>query len=171
MPDVSAARQRVESDPVVDYTGAIYGSLLAASTVVGTAAGGAATTNPASLLAALLVTSTVFWLLHVYVRVVGREVPRHRRWLEGTRKAAGHELPILLAVVPPTLAVLITVALNSPDARVSWSALWAAIAGQMFWTWLAVRQAQERRSLALLSLAVSLFLGLVLVVLKSALTA
>ena len=51
-----------------------------------------------------------------------------------------------------------------PGVSVGWWALCAAIAGQIFWTWLALHQAQGRSSIAVLSLVVTLILGLVLVV-------
>jgi hypothetical protein len=62
----------------------------------------------------VVVTSTVFWLLHVYVRVVGRELPGHVRWVAATRRAAGHELPILLASSPRLSSCL------SPWPWMSW---------------------------------------------------
>jgi hypothetical protein len=151
-----------------DYAAAIYGSLLAASTVLGTAAAGSTDGGSAALLAALVVTSVIFWLLHVYVIVVGRELPQHGSWLRATRTAARHEAPILLAVMPPAAAVVISMVLGEPGGHVGWSALLAAICGQVFWTWLAVRQAHPGRGVQLLSLGVSLLLGGVLIVAKLA---
>jgi hypothetical protein len=154
----------------VDYAGAIYGSLLAASTVVGTAASRVVTTNELQLLVALVTTSVVFWLLHVYVRVVGRELPRGVPWRTATRRSAAHELPILVAVVPPSAALVLAALLGESDVRAGWWALWVAVIGQACWTWVAVRRAQAARGVALLSMAVSLALGLVLIALKVALT-
>ena len=51
-----------------------------------------------------------------------------------------------------------------------WVALWVALAGQVVWTWLALRQVHARRSVEILSLLVSLALGLVLVGLKVAIS-
>jgi hypothetical protein len=154
----------------VDYAGAIYGSLLASSTIVATGASADATTTPGQLLAALVVTSTVFWLMHVYVRVVGRELPQHTPLGGAVRSSALKELPILVAVLPPSLAVLVGALVGQPDDQLGWGALWVALAGQVVWTWLALRQAHARRSVELVSLAVSLLLGLVLVGLKVALS-
>jgi hypothetical protein len=164
--DLGVARP---GDSDVNYAGAIYGSLLAASTVVGTAAAGTANVNSVDLLTALLATSMVFWLLHVYVRVVGVELPRHVPWFDAARRSVGHELPILLSVIPPAVAVLLTMAANEPGGSVGWWALWVAVGEQVLWTWIAVRHAHAGRGLTLLSLVVSVTLGLVLVALKGAL--
>jgi hypothetical protein len=127
-------------------------------------------TNSAQLLAALVVTSVVFWLMHVYVRVVGRELPQHVPLREAVRRSVRKELPILVAVVPPSLTVCVAIVIDEPGDRVGWGALWVALAGQVVWTWLALRQAHARRSVEILSLVVSLALGLVLVGLKVALS-
>ncbi len=127
-------------------------------------------TNATQLLAALVVTSVVFWLMHVYVRVVGREMPQHTPLGGAVRRSAMKELPILVAVIPPSLAVVLAILIDEPQDRVGWGALWVALAGQVVWTWLALRQVHARRSVELLSLAVSLALGLVLVGLKVALS-
>lgn len=152
-----------------DVAGAIYGSLLAASTIVGTSATASIDTKPWQLAIALVVTSGVFWLMHAYVRAVGIELPRHGSWGKALRQGAREELPILAAVVPPVVAIVIAVALDEIGDRVGWIALWVSLGGLVFWTWLAVRRAHARRSVAVVSLFVSLGLGLVLVELKVAL--
>ena len=154
----------------VDYAGAIYGSLLASSTIVATGASATVDTNAAQLLAALVVTSVVFWLMHVYVRVVGREMPQHTPLREAVRRSAIKEVPILIAVVPPSITLVVAMLIDEPGDRVGWVALWVALAGQVFWTWLALRQAHARGRVEVISLAVSLALGLVLVGLKVALS-
>jgi len=158
-----------DAEARVDFSGAIYGSMLAASTIVGTSAAATVDTKATQLLAALVVTSVVFWLMHVYVRVIGTELPRQVPVRAAIRRSALKELPILVAVVPPALAVLLAIVIDEPGDRVGWGALWVALAGQVFWTWLALRQAHARRSIAVLSLIVSLALGLILVGLKVAL--
>ncbi len=157
-------------DGRLDYAGAIYGSLLAASTIVGTSAANPADTNSAQLLAAVVVTSVVFWLMHVYVRVVGNELPRRVPLAEAIRHSVREELPILLAVIPPASFIIAEMLLDAPGDRVGWGALWVALGGQVVWTWLALRQVHARRSVEVLSMAVSLALGLVLVGLKVALS-
>jgi hypothetical protein len=62
-------------DRTADFAGAIYGSLLASSTILGTAASASGTVRSPELLVTLLATSVIYWLLHVYVDVVGRERP------------------------------------------------------------------------------------------------
>jgi hypothetical protein len=152
--------------PHADVAGAIYGSLLAASTIVGTSATATVDTKPWQLAAALVVTSAVFWLMHAYVRAVGIELPTHGSWARALRQGAREELPILAAVVPPLVAIAVAVALDEIGDRVGWIALWASLGGLVFWTWLAVRRAHANRGVAIASLVVSLLLGLVLVELK-----
>lgn len=154
----------------VDFSGAIYGSMLAAATIVGTTATASVDTKPGQLFVALVVTSLVFWLMHVYVRVIGVEMPRHVAVRAAIRKASLKELPILVAVFPPALVVAVAGLLDEPGDQVGSVALYVALAGQVFWTWIALRQAHARRGIAFLSLGVSLFLGLVLVGLKVALS-
>ena len=128
-----------------------------AATIVGTSATATVDTNAWQLLAALVVTSLVFWLMHVYVRVIGVEMPRHVPVRAAIREASLKELPILVAVVPPALVV--AARRSSSTSRGTGSgaaALWVALAGQVFWTWLALRQAHARRGVAVLSLGVSL---------------
>ena len=157
-------------DSGLDVAGAIYGSLLAASTIVGTSATASVDTKPWQLAVALVVTSGVFWLMHAYVRAVGIELPTHGSWSRALRQGAREELPILVAVVPPVAAIVVAVALDEIGDRVGWIALWVSLGGLAFWTWLAVRRAHARIGVALASLAVSLALGLVLVCLKVALS-
>ena len=158
-----------ELDRGVDYTGAIYGSLLAASTIVGTATVGSTNLFLNQLLIAVIATSVVFWLLHVYVHVIGYEMPRQVPWLTATRRSAKHELPILLAVVPPATVLVIAMLVGDTGSNAAWWALWVAVAGQVTWTWIALRETGANRRVTLVSMAVSLALGLVLVLLKAGL--
>jgi hypothetical protein len=112
----------------------------------------------------------VFWLLHVYVDVIGRELPRHVPWRRAIRIAMRHELPILFAVVPSAAVLAVAILADEPAARVGWWALWAAVAGQVFWTAVALRAAHAGRRVTVVSMAVSLALGLVLVALKAGLS-
>jgi hypothetical protein len=153
-----------------DFTGAIYGSLLVASTIVGTAASFTVDTDSAQLLAAIVVTSVVFWLMHVYVRVVGHELPRQVPVGLAIRHSVSEELPILWAVLPSSLLILTEMLLDVPGDRVAWGALWVALGGQVVWTWLSLRQTHARGRVQVLSMAVSVALGLVLVGLKVALS-
>jgi hypothetical protein len=150
----------------LDFSSAIYGSMVAAASVVGTAATGSTKATAVELLEALLVTSFVFWLLHAYVRMVGVELPLGVPWLRAAKQSAAFELPILIAVVPPTVAVLLGSWNDQPVTSLELWAIAAAIGGQVFWTWVAVRQAHTSRAVTLVSLAVSLALGMVMLALK-----
>lgn len=74
--------------------------------------------------------------------------------------------PILLAVAPPAVAVVVTMLAGGAVKSAGWLALWAAFGGQLLWTWLAVRQEKASPGISVLSLAVSTLLGLALVGLK-----
>ena len=97
MQDIDAAGGAQE-EVLPNYTGAIYGSLLAASVVVGAA--GDTGTRPLLLAALLLATGVVFWLAHAYSRLVGeriqhlvvnpREIRRVGRAGTGSEVIAGH---------------------------------------------------------------------------------
>ena len=52
---------------------------------------------------------SVFWLMHVYVRVIGSEMAQHVSVRTAVRRSALKELPILIAVVPPALAVVVAI--------------------------------------------------------------
>ncbi len=150
----------------LDFAGAIYGSLLAAATIVGLGASTTATTTAPYLVGALVGTSLVFWLLHVHVRVVGHEMPQGVPLGDAVRESARHELPILLAVVPPTVATVVAAMAGVSGTRMGWIAMLTALVGLVLATWLAVRRVLPNRREAVVSVLISTALGLVLVALK-----
>lgn len=151
-----------------DYTGAIYGSLLAASVVAGTSPG-QKPTPPVELIVLLLATGIVFWLAHVYaqlgVRLAGAVLSRKE-----IRVAAAREWPIVQAAVPPALAAGIGAAIGLSDAGAAWLALLVAVAGQLGWAVYAAARAGATRRAMIASGAVNLVLGLLIVLLKAALS-
>ena len=81
---------------------AIYGSLLAASVVVAISNGGGDSHYVSPLLLAvwLIAIGLVFWLAHVYLRLVGDRIDdASLNWWE-IRRAARHEWPIFRAALP-----------------------------------------------------------------------
>jgi hypothetical protein len=165
MQDIDAAGgAREEVQP--NYTGAIYGSLLAASVVVGGA--GENGLPPLQLATLLVATGVVFWLAHAYARLVGERThvvvnPRE------IRHVARHEWPLLGAALPPAAAALLLGLLGVGQVAVAWTALIVAIAGQVGWATVAAIRSGAPRRLVLLSALVNFLLGLVIVLLKSAL--
>lgn len=80
-----------------DYTGAVYGSLLAASVVVG--AGTLGTYPRLELVALLLGTGVVFWAAHVFSRLFGARMVNRLSW-DVIRSTSKEERPIIKAAVP-----------------------------------------------------------------------
>jgi hypothetical protein len=166
MQDIDAAGgAREEVQP--NYTGAIYGSLLAASVIVGAA--GEHGLRPLLLAALLVATGVVFWLAHVYARLVGERIEHvviNRREI---RQVGRHEWPLLGAALPPATAALLVGLLGAGQAAAAWAALIVATAGQVGWATVGTIRAGAPGRLVVLSALVNLVLGLVIVLLKSAL--
>ncbi|MFB7632540.1 hypothetical protein ACFC0M_16565 [Streptomyces sp. NPDC056149] len=151
--------------PRADYGGAVYGSLQAASVVAGTAAFGPFPRSGLALL--LVVTGLVFWIAHVYARLVGELASyRHLTWARITH-VAGHEWPIAQAALAPAIAVVISPLLGLDLPGTAWFALAVAVAEQIGWASTAAIRAGASHRLVVASALVNLALGLVIVVLKA----
>ncbi|MGW9137407.1 hypothetical protein [Streptomyces sp. NPDC055681] len=147
----------------IDYTGAIYGSLLAASVVVG--AGTLGSFPRLELVLLLLCTAVVFWAAHVFSRLFGVRMVHHLSREEVLRTCA-EERPIVEAAVPPAVAVAISPLLGLDEQGAAWLALGVALTGQVGWATLAAARAGASRRLMLLAGAINLLLGSVIVVFK-----
>jgi hypothetical protein len=156
-----------EHEPT-DYAGAIYGSLLAASVVVGTTPG-QEPAKPRELIVLLLATGLVFWIAHVYAEVVGHRAEGAALRAKDVRLAATQEWPIVQAAVPPAVAAGLGALLGLSDARTAWFALLVALAGQVAWALYVAAKAGATRTGMGVAAAVNLTLGLVIVVLKASL--
>ncbi|MFJ2750111.1 hypothetical protein [Streptomyces sp. NPDC087297] len=146
-----------------DYTGAVYGSLLAASVVVG-----AGTLGPyprLQLVVLLLSTGVVFWAAHVFSRLFGARMVNRLSWAV-IRSEAREERPIIEAAVPPAIAAAISPWFGLGPQGVAWLALLVALVGQVGWATLAASRAGASRRLMLMAGAINLFLGLLIVLLK-----
>ena len=167
-PTADSATARQERSPS-DYAGAIYGSLLAASVVAGTGPGHQPP-NPGQLIALLLATGVVFWLAHVYAHLVGEKSSRALVSLTEFRVCARREWPIVQAAVPPAAAVGIGVFLGLSDAGAAWLALAVAVGSQLGWALYVAAKAGATRGRLVAAGVINLLLGLVIVLLKAALT-
>ena len=152
----------------LDATGAVYGSLLAASVVVGQAPL-QESVPPVELAIILLATGAVFWLVHVYSRTLGHYVIDGRFHRHRLAHAMREESPIILAAIPPAVAALVVGAIGNASAA-AWWAFFVAIAGQVIWAIVAAREAGQPPIGVFLAAAVNLGLGLVLVALKVAIS-
>ncbi|MFG3441339.1 hypothetical protein ACGF0J_29190 [Nonomuraea sp. NPDC047897] len=156
-PDTDASRDGTQ------YAGAVYGSLLAASVVAGSAADG--TPTPAGdLVVVLISTGVVFWMAHLYVRMVGQGAPLTWRRL---RAAGRREWPLAQAAIPPAIAAALASALGLSDAVATWAALTVAVAAQVGWAVTAAVRTRSGRGVVVLSGVANLVLGLAIVVLKT----
>ncbi|WP_127355216.1 hypothetical protein [Actinacidiphila soli] len=151
----------------IDYSGAVYGSLLAASVVVG--AGTLGSFPRLELVLLLLCTGVVFWAAHVFSRILGARLVQQAVSREEVRRVCADERPIVEAAVPPAVAVAISPLLGLGVQGMAWLALAVALAGQVGWATLAAVRAGASRRLILVAGAVNLLLGLVIVVFKAAL--
>ena len=168
--DVEATEEAARAQGT-DYTGAIYGSLLAGSVVIGSAVGehGESAVRPPQLAASLIITGLVFWLAHAYARLVGQRNRHAALTSQEVRRAVRREWPVLGAALPPAAAALVVGLLGASNAAAAWAALLTAIAGQVGWATIATIRAGASRRLVLLSAVGNLVLGLLIVVLKVAL--
>ncbi|MEU6811125.1 hypothetical protein ABZ920_19480 [Streptomyces sp. NPDC046831] len=151
-----------------DYTGGVYGSLLAASVVAGAGALGA---FPRAELAVLvLLTGVVFWIAHVHAHLFGARMAQ----LTLDRRVVLHvcrdEWPIVKAAVPPAVAVAVSPLLGLDLEGTVWLALAVAVAGQVGWSAAAARRAGASWGLMAVAASVNLVIGLMIIVLKLALT-
>ncbi|MEU9012414.1 hypothetical protein AB0D12_22145 [Streptomyces sp. NPDC048479] len=158
-----ASETQAATSAKIDYTGAVYGSLLAASVVVG--AGTLGSFPRLELVLLLLCTAVVFWAAHVFSRLFGARMVHHLSW-QDVRRTCAEERPIVEAAVPPAGAVAISPFLGLGVQGTAWLALGVALAGQVGWATVAASRAGASRRLMLLAGAINLLLGLVIVVLK-----
>jgi hypothetical protein len=148
----------------VDAAGAVYGSLLAASVIVGQAPL-KETVPPIELAVILLATGAVFWLVHVYSRSVRHYVAEGRVTRGALAETMREESPIIVAAIPPAVAALLAGAVANPSTAAWWAFL-VALAGQLVWAVVATREAGAPTTVVVASVFVNLLLGLVLVALK-----
>ncbi|MFC0597773.1 hypothetical protein [Streptomyces palmae] len=160
-------RARAAASTGIDYTGAVYGSLLAASVVVGAGTLGA---HPRlRLILLLLITGLVFWASHVFARLFGERIAQqHPHWAE-VRRACADEWPIVKAAVPPAVAVAVSPLLGLGAQGTAWLALGVAVSGQVGWAATAALRAGASRRLVLVAGMANLLLGLLIVCAKAVL--
>ncbi|GGY99273.1 hypothetical protein [Streptomyces poonensis] len=151
-----------------DYSGGVYGSLLAASVVVGAGTLGAFPRAELTLL--LLATGVVFWVAHVHAQLFGARMAQRRR-LDRTAvlRACREEWPIVEASLPPAAAVAVSPLLGLDLRATGWLALGVAVAGQVCWSAAAALRARASWRMVALTSGVNLLLGLLIIALKTVL--
>ncbi|MFE4717519.1 hypothetical protein ACFRLW_14050 [Streptomyces sp. NPDC056728] len=148
-----------------DYTGGVYGSLLAASVVVG--AGTLGSFPRAELVLLLLLTGVVFWIAHVHAQLFGARLARRTALDRGAvLRVCRDEWPIVDAAIPPAAAVAFSPLLGLDVKGALWLALSVAVAGQVGWSVAAARRAGAPRRLMAGTALVNLVLGLLIITFK-----
>ncbi|MFJ8541151.1 hypothetical protein ACIRFH_03875 [Streptomyces sp. NPDC093586] len=161
-------KRRNEHREHADYTGGVYGSMLAASVVIGAGSWGSFPRGELVLL--LLLTGLTFWIAHVHAELFGARLARHTPNRRVVLHVCRDEWPIAEASVPPAAAVAISPLLGLDVSGALWLALSVAVAGQVGWSVAAAHHAGASRRLMAVTATVNVLLGLVIVVLKIVLT-
>ncbi|MGP4010548.1 hypothetical protein [Streptomyces sp. 4N124] len=151
-----------------DYTGGVYGSMLAASVVVG--AGTLERFPRVELVLLLLLTGVAFWIAHVHAQLFGARLARQRLDRRTVLDVCREEWPIVKAAVPPATAVAVSPLLGLDVPGALWLALSVAVAGQVGWSVAAARRAGASRRLMVTTASVNLLLGLLIISFKIYLT-
>ncbi|MFJ9152514.1 hypothetical protein ACIRP7_31640 [Streptomyces sp. NPDC102270] len=151
-----------------DYTGGVYGSMLAASVVIG--AGTLGEFPRLELVLLLLLTGLVFWIAHVHAQLFGARLARQALDRRVVMQVCRDEWPIVKAAVPPAVAVAVSPLLGIGVQGGLWLALVVAVAGQVGWSTLAAHRAGASRRLMAVTAFVNLLLGLLIVLFKILLT-
>ncbi|SHI42105.1 hypothetical protein [Streptomyces sp. 3214.6] len=162
---IAAARARAaERRAPADHSGGVYGSMLAASVVVG--AGSLGSFPRLELVLLLLLTGVVFWIAHVHAQLFGARLARRTPDRGIVLKVCRDEWPILQAAIPPALAVAVSPLLGLDLQGAVWLALAVAVAGQVGWSASAARRDGASWRLVVTTASVNLALGLLIIALK-----
>jgi hypothetical protein len=157
----TARERRAERRAHADYTGGVYGSMLAASVVIG--AGTAGDIRRPELVLLLLLTGVAFWIAHVHAELFGARLAQQSQGPRVVLHVCREEWPIVNEAVPPAAAVAVSPLLGLDMAGTLWLALAVAVAGQVGWSVAAARRAGAPRRLMAVTAAVNLLLGLLIV--------
>ncbi|CAL9398326.1 hypothetical protein [Streptomyces sp. Tu 3180] len=155
------AARTAERRAHADYTGGVYGSMLAASVIVG--AGTLGSFPRLELVLLLLLTGGVFWIAHVHAQLFGARLAQRRPDRRVVLRVCREEWPIVKAALPPAAAVAVSPLLGLGLQGALWLALSVAVAGQVGWSAAAARRAGATWRLMAVSASVNLVLGLVIV--------
>ena len=166
-PATTAAARRAERRAHADYTGGVYGSLLAASVVIG--AGTLGAFPRAQLVLLVLLTGVVFWIAHVHAQLFGARLAQQVLDRRTVLHVCRDEWPIVKAAVPPAAAVAVSPLLGLDVQGAVWLAVCVAVAGQVGWSVAAARRAGASWRLLIATASVNLLLGLLIIGCKIAL--
>ncbi|POX54448.1 hypothetical protein C3489_13305 [Streptomyces sp. Ru71] len=160
----SARERRKERRAHADYTGGVYGSMLAATVVIG--AGTLGSFPRLELVLLLLLSGLAFWVAHVHAQLFGARLAQHGLDRRTVLHVCRDEWPIVKAAVPPAVAVAVSPLLGLDVAGTLWLAVSVAVAGQVGWSVAAARRAGATGRQTVLTASVNLLLGLVIISFK-----
>ncbi|MCD9872453.1 hypothetical protein [Streptomyces guryensis] len=163
-PSTARGARRAERRGHADYTGGVYGSMLAASVVIG--AGSLGSFPRTELVLLLLLTGVVFWIAHVHAQLFGARLAQRPPDRRAVLNVCRDEWPIVKAAVPPAAAVAVSPLLGLDVRGALWLALSIAVAGQVGWSVAAARRAGASRRLMATTASVNLLLGLLIISFK-----
>ncbi|WP_338145700.1 hypothetical protein [Streptomyces scabichelini] len=163
-PATAHGERRAERRARADYTGGVYGSMLAASVVIG--AGSLGKFPRTELVLLLLLTGVVFWIAHVHAQLFGARLAQQAPDRRVVLQVCRDEWPIVKAAVPPATAVAVSPLLGLDVRGALWLALSVAVAGQVGWSVAAARRAGASRRLVAATASVNLLLGLLIISFK-----
>ncbi|MGW5732968.1 MULTISPECIES: hypothetical protein [Streptomyces] len=158
------AEHRAERRAHADYTGGVYGSMLAASVVIG--AGTLGSFPRTELVLLLLLTGVVFWVAHVHAQLFGTRLAQQALDRQIVLHVCRDEWPIVKAAVPPAAVVAVSPLLGLDVRGALWLALCVAVAGQVGWSVAAARRAGASLRLMAATASVNLVLGLLIISFK-----
>ncbi|MGW6458378.1 hypothetical protein ACWF94_21105 [Streptomyces sp. NPDC055078] len=166
-PTPARRARRTERRAHAHYTGGVYGSMLAASVVIG--AGQLGSFPRTELVLLLLLTGTVFWIAHVHAQLFGARLAQQPLDRRVVLHVCRDEWPIVTASFPPAAAVAFSALLGMDVLGTLWLALSVAVAGQVGWSIAAARRAGAPGRLVAVTASVNLLLGLVIIAFEIAL--
>jgi hypothetical protein len=113
-------------------SGGLYGTVLVLAVIIALTKSGKA--SPEVVLGGVLVTSLVFFVVHVYADTLaaGVRYPDHG-WLELARHHAHHEAPILGAAIAPSVPLLLGVAGVLSRSAAGWCAIGLGLISLFAW--------------------------------------
>ncbi|MGX1134795.1 hypothetical protein RKD49_006985 [Streptomyces glaucescens] len=163
--DRAAAREHLrERRAHADYTGGVYGSMLATTVVIGA---GTVGEFPRLYVVVLLFLSAVaFWMAHVHAQLFGARLAQQALDRHTVLHVCRDEWPIVKAAVPPALAVAVSPLLGLDFTGALWLAVAVAVAGQVGWSVAAAQRAGASGRQTALSALVNLVIGLLIMSFK-----
>ncbi|MFJ1970369.1 hypothetical protein ACIO93_17015 [Streptomyces sp. NPDC087903] len=164
----TGAAESAERRAGADYTGGVYGSMIASSVILG--AGTLGSFPVLELVLLLVLTGVAFWIAHVHAQLFGARLAQRDLNRRIVLRVCREEWPIVEASGPPAIAVAVSPALGLDVEGALWLALAVAVAGQVGWSAAAARQAGASWRLVATAVSVNLLLGLLIIAFKLFLT-